>query len=220
MLGKKKKWFDEFSDRWIREGLQPKCMRDKTEHDPAKCQGVHWGTTAHPAVVNEEMLRRFKELGCAHLDYGLESFSDEILKSIDKGATAKMNEKAVMDTMRAGIRPIPNQIIGFPEESFASIRSNINAWEKLGIRSYPFLATPYPGSEWYYTFKDKILAQYGGNLEEFLLDLGDATKITAVISKNFNAVELLGLRELMVNKDIRRIDEYEKFKRVRGLLNG
>lgn len=217
VLGKRGEWFNDFSDRWIREGLQPQCIRDKKEHDPAGCHGVHWGTTAHPAVVNQQMLRRFKELGCAHLDYGLESFSDEILKSIDKGATAKMNEKAVLETMKAGIRPIPNQIIGFPDESFASIRSNIAAWEKLGIRAYPFFATPYPGSEWYYTYKDTILAQYGRNLEDFLLDLGDATKITAVISKNFNAVELLGLRELMVNNDSRRIDEYERF---RGAIAG
>ena len=36
------------------------------------------------------------------------------------------------------------------------------------------------------------------------------TKITAVISENFNAVELLGLRELMMTHDIRRIQEYEK----------
>jgi anaerobic magnesium-protoporphyrin IX monomethyl ester cyclase len=165
------------------------------------------------------MLKRFRELGCTHLDYGLESFSDEILRSIDKGATAKMNEKAVIDTMNAGIRPIPNQIIGFPDESFDSIRSNIAAWEKLGIRAYPFFATPYPGSEWYYTFKDKILAQYEGNLEAFLLDLGDATKITAVISRNFNAVELLGLRELMVNRDIKRINEYEKFKTITKVIN-
>jgi anaerobic magnesium-protoporphyrin IX monomethyl ester cyclase len=49
-------------------------------------------------------------------------------------------------------------------------------------------------------------------LEDFLLDLGDATKITAVISKNFNAIELLGLRELMVNRDLKRIEEYENMK--------
>ena len=47
--------------------------------------------------------------------------------------------------MNAGIRPIPNQIIGFPEESFETIRTNIKAWDKLGIQVYPFFATPYPG---------------------------------------------------------------------------
>ena len=53
-----------------------------------------------------------------------------------------------------------------------------------------------------------------GDLDAFLMDLGDATKITAVISENFNAVELLGLRELMLNRDLKRIDEYEKIWRA------
>jgi len=213
ILGKREKWFDEFRTLWIREGLQPKCIRERKPHEETDCRGIHWGTTAHPANVDAGMLRSFKELGCTYLDYGLESFSDDILGSIAKGATAAMNERAVIETMRAGIRPIPNQIIGFPEESFASIRCNIAAWEKLGIRSYPFFATPYPGSEWYYTFRERILSQYEGDLEAFLLELGDATSITAVISNEFNAVELLGLRELMVGKDLRRINEYERYKK-------
>jgi hypothetical protein len=83
----------------------------------------------------------------------------------------------------------------------------------MGIQCVPFFATPYPGSEWYYTYKDRILEQYDGDLEAFLLDLGDATKITAVISENFTAVELLGLRELMVNRDLKRIAEYEQIWR-------
>ena len=81
----------------------------------------------------------------------------------------------------------------------------------------PFFATPYPGTEWYYTYKARILQQYGGDLEKFLLDLGDATKVTAVISKKFNAVELYGLRELMVNRDRDRIAQYEaEWNRLHG----
>ena len=37
-----------------------------------------------------------------------------------------------------------------------------------------------------------------------------ASTMTAVINKKFNAVELYGLRELMVLRDVRRIDEYER----------
>ncbi len=212
VLARTSKWFNEFFELWIKAGFQPQCVKEKKGHDPDFCNGIHWGTTAHAAVVNMDMLRHFKTLGCAHLDYGLESFSDEILKSIGKGTDIKHNEDAVLMTLKAGIRPIPNQIIGFPEETFDSILANIDAWERLGIQCYPFLATPYPGSEWYFTYKDRILEQYDGNLEEFLLDLGDATKITAVISRNFNAVELLGLRELMVNRDVKRIREYESIR--------
>ena len=209
-LCRKGDWFDEFSQKWLKAGLQPNCSKKKLAHDPKTCQGLHWGTTAHPAMVNKDILRKLKNLGCSHLDYGLESFSDEILLSIGKCSNSRINEKAVTMTMDSGIRPIPNQIIGFPDESFESFKTNIIAWEKLGIRSNPFFATPYPGSEWYYLYKDLILKQYGGDLELFLLSLGDATDITCNISKNFNTVELLGLRELMVKGDLKRIKEYEE----------
>jgi len=209
-LARKTKWFDEFEELWMKAGLQPRCIKEKIPHDPETCNGVHWGAMAHAAVVNLEILKRFKRLGCSYLDYGLESFSDDILKTICKGAKVKDNENAVLTTLKAGIRPIPNQIIGFPDESFSSILANIDAWQRLGIQSFPFFATPYPGCDWYFQFKDRILEQYKGNLEDFLLDLGDATKITAVISNNFTAVELIGLRELMVNRDIKRIEEHEK----------
>jgi radical SAM superfamily enzyme YgiQ (UPF0313 family) len=157
-----------------------------------------------------EVLQAMKRSGCTYLDYGLESFSDRVLKTVGKGATVKTNERCLKITMDAGIRPIPNQIIGFPDEFFDSLYDNMAFWERIGIMVKPFFATPYPGSEWYYTYKDKILEQYDGDLEAFILDLGDATKITAVICHNFNDVELLGLRELMLQHDVKRIKAYEK----------
>lgn len=205
------KWLPEIAELWIKEGLQPRCRREGVPHDPDHCtDGVHWGGTSHATLIKPELLELLHKSGCSQLLYGLESFSDRILKNLGKGTTAAHNERALKITMEAGIRVLPNQIVGFPDEFFDSIRDDVIAWNRLGIQAIPFFATPYPGSEWYYTYKDRILEQYGGDLEAFLLDLGDATKITAVISENFNAVELLGLRELMVNRDLKRIDEYEK----------
>ena len=87
---------------------------------------------------------------------------------------------------------------------------NLEAWKELGIVVKPHFATPYPGSEWFTIYRKKLEEQYGGDLEAFILDLGDASKITGVISKNFSAVELVGLRDMMLNSDHRHIDEYEK----------
>lgn len=208
------KWLPELANLWIEEGLQPRCRREGVAHDPGHCtDGVHWGGTSHATLIKPELLSLLHESGCSQLCYGLESFSDRILKNLGKGTTAATNEKALRLTLEAGIRPIPNQIIGFPDEFFDSIRDTLNAWERIGIQSVPFFATPYPGSEWFYTYKQRILEQYDGDLEAFLLDLGDATKITSVISENFNAVELLGLRELLVKRDLKRINEYEQIWR-------
>ncbi len=203
------RWLPEICDLWIKEGLQPRCIREGIPHDPATCDGVHWGGTSHATLATPEVLKRMREAGCTYLDYGLESFSNRILKTVGKGATAQSNVRGVRITMEAGIRPIPNQIIGFPDEFFDSLLDSVEAWERTGIVAKPFFATPYPGSEWFSVYKDRILEQYDGDLEAFLLDLGDATRITASISANFNAVELLGLRELMVARDVRRIREYE-----------
>ncbi|MBI3011681.1 MAG: B12-binding domain-containing radical SAM protein [Candidatus Omnitrophica bacterium] len=207
-------WLPEVAKAWIDAGLQPSCRREKRPHD-TKCRGVHWGGTSHATLVRKDLLKILFDSGCSQLLYGYESFSDRILRNVGKGTTAALNERSLKWTIEAGIRPIPNQIIGFPDEFFDSIRDSVRAWERMGIVVKPFFATPYPGSEWYYTYKDRILEQYNGDLEAFLLDLGDATKITAVISENFNAVELLGLRELMVNRDLKHIDEYERLWRSR-----
>lgn len=207
------KWLPEICHLWIEEGLQPECVRRGVPHDVSTCRGVHFGGTSHAGLVKPEVLEIMRRAGCSYLDYGLESFSQRILKNIGKGASVESNERALRITMEAGIRPIPNQIIGFPDEFFDSLLDDMDAWDRLGVVVYPFLATPYPGSEWYYTYKAKILEQYGGSLEAFLEDIGDATKITAVISENFTAVELLGLRELMVRRDRKRILEYEKLWR-------
>ena len=205
-----KRWLVDIARLWIEEGLQPRCIREGVPHDPDRCAGVHWGGTSHATMITPELLKVLKEAGCAHLLYGYESFSPRVLKTIGKGATVATNERSLRWTLESGIRPIPNQMMGFPDDDFESLRENIAAWNRLGLQVKPFFATPYPGTEWYQTYKSRILAQYDGDLEKFLLDLGDATRITAVINKKFNAVELYGLRELMVLRDVRRIDEYER----------
>lgn len=203
-------WLPEVCRLWIEEGLQPQCVRDGVPHDPEKCNGVHWGGTSHAALATPEILRQMHQAGCSQLVYGYESFSKRVLKNIGKGSTPEANERSLRITLEAGIRPIPNQIIGFPDDFFDSLIDCVEAWNRLGIVVKPFFATPYPGSEWFNRYREKVLAQYGGDMDAFLKDLGDATKITAVICENFNAVELLGLRELMVNRDIKRIREYEQ----------
>jgi len=203
------KWLREICRLWIEEGLQPTCVRDGVPHCK-QCRGVHWSGTSHATLCNREVLQLMHQAGCSHLVYGYESFSKQILKRLGKGSTPDTNLRSFVWTLEAGIRPIPNQIMGFPTEDFDSLRDSMRAWERLGIVVKPFFATPYPGSEWYHVYKDWILEQYDGDLEKFLLDLGDATRVTARICHNFDSVELYGLRELMIKFDYKRIAEYEQ----------
>ena len=216
----KRTWMTEICRLWIEAGLQPTCQRKGIPHDE-RCTGVHWSGTSHATLCNRDILKEMRKAGCSHLVYGYESFAPHVMKTVGKGATPETNIRSFFWTLESGIRPIPNQIIGFPNEDFESIYQNMEAWRRLGIVVKPFFATPYPGSEWFTVYRDWILRQYDGDLEKYILDLGDATRITAVISHNFNAVELLGLRELMVNFDFKRIREYEQYWRAaHGIQEG
>lgn len=216
----KRTWMGEICRLWIEAGLQPTCVRDGVAHDE-NCRGVHWSGTSHATLSNPAILKAMHNAGCAHLIYGYESFSPHVMKTIGKGATPETNMKSFFNTLESGIRPIPNQIIGFPNEDFESLYQNMDAWKKLGIVVKPFFATPYPGSEWFAVYRKSIEEQYQGDLEAYILDLGDATKITGLISHNFDAVELLGLRELMMNFDYKRVRQYEqKWRKVHQIAEG
>ena len=207
---------DKFSGRtWMKgicEGFHEKKLALKYKKNGA-WSGIHWSGTSHATLQTPEILKIMRGAGCSHLVYGYESFSPHVMKTIGKGATPKTNIRSFFNTLEADIRPIPNQIFGFPNEDFESIYQNMDAWKKLGIIVKPFFATPYPGSEWFKVYRKQIEEQYNGDLEAFILALGDATRVTAVISHNFNSVELLGLRVMMINGDLEGIQRYEKIWR-------
>ena len=209
----KRTWMKGICKGWKEAGLVPKKHKDGT------WDGVYWSGTSHATLCNPEILKIMGDHGCSHLVYGYEHFDDRILKTIGKGSNRKTNLRSFFWTLKAGIRPIPNQIIGFPTEDFDSLRMQMKAWDDLGIVTKPHFATPYPGSLWFTEYRNEILDQYKGqgkkyglkdDLEAYVMDLGDASRVSAVISRNFNAVELIGLREMMMHKQYDKIDEYEQ----------
>ncbi|MBF0166032.1 MAG: radical SAM protein [Alphaproteobacteria bacterium] len=210
----KRLWMKDICRLWHESGLAP-----IPSYDAAGImngwEGVHWSGTSHATLCTKEILKTMRAAGCSHLVYGYESFAPHVLKTVGKGSTPATNERSFFWTLEAGIRPVPNVIIGFPDEDFQSIRDNMAAFDRLGIQVRPHFATAYPGSEWFTLHRDSLEAQYGGNLESYILDLGDATKITGIICKKFNAVELIGLRELMCEGNYRLLDVFESaWKRV------
>jgi MoaA/NifB/PqqE/SkfB family radical SAM enzyme len=208
-----RKWLKEICNMWIEAGLQPSSRRPEgvsisaDEDEP----GVYWAGTSHASLHTPEILKLMYEAGCTHLVYGIESFDQKILKNLGKGTTPKKNIDSVIECLKSGIIPIPNIIIGFPEETFESVRNTIDALIQLGIHARPHFATAYPGSEWYYNYKDSIRNQYDGSMERYICDLGDASKITGVISENFTGLELLGLQEIVAQRNLRMLEQAQKY---------
>ncbi|MBI2027724.1 MAG: B12-binding domain-containing radical SAM protein, partial [Deltaproteobacteria bacterium] len=111
----KRTWIFELCQLWIQEGLQPTCRKFNVKHDE-NCKGVHWGGTSHAGLALQETLDAMYKAGCSHLVYGIESFHPKILKQLGKGSSARGNIEGIKKCLKSGIVPLPNIIIGFPEE--------------------------------------------------------------------------------------------------------
>jgi hypothetical protein len=85
----------------------------------AKKLPIHW--TGYARCDGRMDLEYFKDLkagGCIVLNYGIESGSQKVLDSMDKGVTIAEMEQNFRDGKEVGIYAATNWIVGFPTENF------------------------------------------------------------------------------------------------------
>ncbi|MDP8256856.1 MAG: radical SAM protein [Candidatus Alcyoniella australis] len=78
---------------------------------------IRWYGMAMPhRQMTPELLRKMRAAGCTMLQYGIESLSPSVRKSMGKSDDIAMVERVLRDTNAAGIRIHGLMIIGFPGE--------------------------------------------------------------------------------------------------------
>jgi len=97
-------------------------------------------------TVDEILLHKMKEAGCAMICYGLESGNQKILDRADKRATLEKARRAVQITKDAGISPLGSFILGLPGETRETMEETIAFAQSLGIPHGFHLLSPFPGT--------------------------------------------------------------------------
>ncbi len=174
---------------------------------------VKWGCLGEPQTIDAELLGRLKEAGCTYISYGFESANKDRLREIRKPHTVYQMQKALDMTVKAGVNPITAFMVGYSGETLESIYDTVKFWVRNDIQCVPFFITPYPATELFEKNKETILSQYDGDYQKFLEALGDPYKHTVNLTR-FSVPEILGLRDLMVTHDLKRIREYAKSRNV------
>lgn len=109
-----------------------------------------WSCASRVDVVKPDLLKLMQRAGCWEMSFGLESGSDELLKSMDKSASLEKSIRALHWAHDAGIRTKGLFMLGYPGEN----KETVKATTKF-IRSVPLTImnltkfTPYPGSPIY-----------------------------------------------------------------------
>jgi anaerobic magnesium-protoporphyrin IX monomethyl ester cyclase len=198
------------------------CNRERTMdlcnalEDAGLTDVIKWGCLGTVRDVDNILLAKMRRAGCTYISYGAESMNQQILNSMRKGITPEMIDKALHETAEAQINPIMTFILGYPGETVDSILDSVRFWAKYNIQCDPFLIQPYPSTDLFKEYEGKIAYDYEGDLQAWVKKLGDATEFTVNLS-NFSTPELLGLKELAKEHNIR---ELEKFKKAYGNTYG
>jgi len=101
-------------------------------------------------TIDEEMLAALKAAGCARIQYGIESGSDEILKAMNKGITVRKAREVVGLTKKAGIEVLLDFMLGYPGETKEDIEKTVAFAKELDTQYVQFgVVTYFPGIKIY-----------------------------------------------------------------------
>lgn len=116
--------------------------------DAIQGEKIRWRAFIKANLFNEEQAQAFAESGCWELCTGVESGSDDVLKTIKKKATVGDNTRARALCREHGIRFKAFTMIGHPGETYETAMATrdwlvANAPDEFNISLYtPYLGTP------------------------------------------------------------------------------
>ncbi len=114
---------------------------------------IKWECNGRLNYATLEVLKIMKKSGCVYINYGIESFDDQILKNMDKVLTTKQIVKGIEATLAEGISPGFNIIFGNIGEGKQQLMKGVDFLLKYDDHSEMRTirpVTPYPGSPLYY----------------------------------------------------------------------
>jgi hypothetical protein len=87
---------------------------------------VAWGCTTRADLVDDELLADMRTAGCRQMALGLESGSDAILRTINKGVTREQNVAGALAVKRAGLTLTALMMVGNPGETEETIGESVS----------------------------------------------------------------------------------------------
>jgi len=136
MFGMSKKWMDEWFDK--------KANYYPQDEVPYACQ-------TRADIVTEEMIRGLKETGCIQLDIGVESGSQRLLDTVNKGITIDQIRQVFGWCSKHKLRSFATMLLNLPSENRDDLKLTYDLLKELKPSAGVIfgVTTPYPGTKIY-----------------------------------------------------------------------
>ena len=128
---------------------------------------IHWGGAIRVDLFGREdipyedrlrVAQKFYDAGCVTLGFSLESGNDEILEAMNKRVKASYFKEQVEILRKVGISTNTSVVIGYPQETAATIADTMNMCENTGV--YPSVGFLLPLPEtgmWAYAIENNLI---------------------------------------------------------------
>lgn len=115
-----------------------------------------WGVQTRVGIFSGDDFKIMKDAGCIWVDFGIETGSPSMMKTIKKGIPYDKIEQTFIDCEKAGLITLANFIIAFPDETEEQVRETVELAKRIRATQRTFFFfMPGPGSELY----DKIVKE-------------------------------------------------------------
>ena len=131
---------------------------------------VNWGCNGRLNFVTEELIVKMKEAGCCFINYGVESYDNQVLKLMTKACTTKVIDRAIKATLDGGISPGLNMLWNNEGDTAKTLKKDVDFLLKHDDFSQVRTirpTTPYPGSPLYFTAINLGLLDKTNPVEDF-----------------------------------------------------
>lgn len=111
---------------------------------------LQFSAITRATIVTPELLKTMKRAGLVHINFGVESGDDEILRVIRKGIKTDHVVRALEWAKAEGLATACNFMLGFPEDTPATLERTLRFMERIAplVDSFSTLgvAVPFPGT--------------------------------------------------------------------------
>ena len=170
---------------------------------------IKWDCNGRLNYAKPDLLKLMKQAGCVFINYGIESFDNQILKNMNKALTTQQIQKGIESTLDAGISPGLNIIFGNIGENNETLEKGVrfllkydNFAQMRTIRP----VTPYPGSPLYYYAIETGLLK---DCEDFYENKHINSDLLTI---NFTELEDDEIHRLLYDSNAKLIKNYYKSK--------
>ncbi len=118
---------------------------------------VEWVCESRANFIDKPILQEMAEAGCTAIQFGVESGSEKILKSIKKGINLDQVRRAVRWAVDAKILPVCSFMVPHPEDTWKTVKETkkfMLELKDMGAFIYVSMTTPFPGTHLYLHAKE------------------------------------------------------------------